>query len=155
MRLVSEAYMSFAAPLIIPLPHFSPLRSSQQVEDIAPTEIRKNFEHHHEWDGGASIGTPTDSQTPAPSKDTPYGAITFDPDKCVKCGRCVAVCQKIQGVGAIGFVGRGADMHLSTMQGLPFDQTKCIECGQVRDSREGKAERWNVAALVMCESCFF
>ena len=117
------------------------------MEDIAPAEVRKTFEHHHEWDGGASVAAPTDSQTPAQSEGAPYTAITFDPDKCIKCGRCVAICQKIQGIGAIGFVGRGADEQVSTVQGLPLDRTKCIECGQVRRSR-----RWEGRG-VEC-SCF-
>lgn len=28
-----------------------------------------------------------------------YNAIVLDPDKCIKCGRCVTVCQEVQGVG--------------------------------------------------------
>lgn len=32
--------------------------------------------------------------------------------------------------GAIGFVGRGDEERVSTVQGLPLDLTKCIECGQ-------------------------
>lgn len=32
--------------------------------------------------------------------------------------------------GAIGFVGRGDQERVSTVQGLPLDLTKCIECGQ-------------------------
>ena len=134
------------APLIAPSLHpSSPLSLFYtQVEDIAPAEIRKTFEHHHEWDGGASVAAPTDSQAPVPSENAPYNAITFDPDKCIKCGRCVAICQKIQGIGAIGFVGRGAEEHVSTVQGLPLDRTKCIECGQVRREIKGgeKGEAW-------------
>jgi hypothetical protein len=29
-----------------------------------------------------------------------YNAIWLDQDKCIKCGRCVAVCEKVQGIGA-------------------------------------------------------
>lgn len=28
-----------------------------------------------------------------------YNAIVLDPDKCIKCGRCVTVCQEVQGIG--------------------------------------------------------
>jgi len=38
------------------------------VDDIASAEVRKTFEHHHEWDGGASVAAPTDSETPAQSE---------------------------------------------------------------------------------------
>ena len=33
------------------------------MDDIASAEVRKTFEHHHEWDGGASLAAPTDSET--------------------------------------------------------------------------------------------
>lgn len=123
----------------VPLPLLLRLLHLSQVEDVAPPGVRRTFTHHHEWDGGASIAAASDSQGPMPSEEDPFNAITFDPDKCVKCGRCVAICQRIQGVGAIGFVGRGVDEHVSTTRGLPLDRTKCIECGQVRGEGGGRS----------------
>jgi len=32
--------------------------------------------------------------------------------------------------GAIGMIGRGIDEHISTLNNLWLDDTKCIQCGQ-------------------------
>jgi iron-only hydrogenase group A len=63
-------------------------------------------------------------------KDVSGPSIIRDPEKCILCGRCVRVCEEIQGVGAIDFVGRGC----KTFVGTAFDQglnlSSCINCGQ-------------------------
>jgi iron-only hydrogenase group A len=57
-------------------------------------------------------------------------SIVRDPEKCILCGKCVRVCEEIQGVGCIDFVGRGS----KTTVGTAFDQglnvSSCINCGQ-------------------------
>jgi iron-only hydrogenase group A len=57
-------------------------------------------------------------------------AIERDPDKCILCGKCVRVCEEIQGVSAIDFIGRGS----RTVVGPAFDEgmnvSSCINCGQ-------------------------
>lgn len=53
--------------------------------------------------------------------------IERDNSKCILCGRCVRVCDEVQGVSAIGFVGRG----FQTRIGTPFDRKlNCEFCGQ-------------------------
>lgn len=46
-----------------------------------------------------------------------------NPSKCILCGRCVAVCDKIQGINAISPTMRGFKTKISE----PY---KCISCGQ-------------------------
>ena len=62
--------------------------------------------------------------------DVSSPSLLRDPEKCILCGRCVRVCEEVQGVGAIDFVGRGS----KTMVGTAFDQglnvSSCIYCGQ-------------------------
>lgn len=62
--------------------------------------------------------------------DVSSPAITRDPEKCVLCGKCVRVCEEVQGVAAIDFVGRGS----KTFIGCAFDQglnvSSCVNCGQ-------------------------
>jgi iron-only hydrogenase group A len=57
-------------------------------------------------------------------------AIVRDPNKCILCGRCVRICEEVQGVSAIDFTKRGFD----TMVLPPFEQdisqTTCVNCGQ-------------------------
>jgi len=62
--------------------------------------------------------------------DVSSPSLVRDPDKCILCGRCVRVCEEIQGVSAIDFIGRGS----RTAVGTPFDEginiSSCINCGQ-------------------------
>ncbi len=57
-------------------------------------------------------------------------AIVLDPVKCVKCGRCVQVCQSLQGVYALEFSGRGDKTVMSPAFNLPLNESPCIKCGQ-------------------------
>ena len=57
-------------------------------------------------------------------------SIVRDPAKCILCGRCVRMCEEVQGVSCIDFVGRGS----KTIVGTAFDQglnvSSCVNCGQ-------------------------
>ncbi len=53
--------------------------------------------------------------------------IERDMDKCVLCGKCVRVCNEIQGLGAIDITGRGFTAKISP----PFEKDlDCEFCGQ-------------------------
>ncbi len=60
-------------------------------------------------------------------RDGSWPVIGRDPDKCVVCGRCVRLCEEVQGVSAIGFVGRGLGVTVATFRDQPLD---CEFCGQ-------------------------
>jgi len=45
--------------------------------------------------------------------DTSTPSIGLDPLKCVLCGRCAEVCQEMQNVWALEFIGRGFDMRIA------------------------------------------
>jgi len=53
-----------------------------------------------------------------------------DPNKCILCGRCVRVCEEVQGVMALDFAGRGFDAIVTTAFDLPYSEINCAECGQ-------------------------
>jgi iron-only hydrogenase group A len=57
-------------------------------------------------------------------------AVERDPDKCILCGRCVRVCEEIQGVAAIDFVGRGSKTHIGAAFDEGLNLSSCILCGQ-------------------------
>ena len=63
-------------------------------------------------------------------KDTSTKAIILDPSKCIKCGRCVQVCQSLQGVYALEFIGRGDATQMCPAASLPLNDSPCIKCGQ-------------------------
>jgi iron-only hydrogenase group A len=62
--------------------------------------------------------------------DVSSPSIIRDPDKCVLCGKCVRVCEEIQGVAAIDFTGRGAKTMVGTAFGTGLNVSSCINCGQ-------------------------
>ncbi len=53
-----------------------------------------------------------------------------DPNKCILCGRCVRVCEELQGVSALDFTGRGFDSIVTTFFDLPPSEVNCANCGQ-------------------------
>lgn len=57
-------------------------------------------------------------------------AIVRDNNKCVLCRRCVAVCEKIQGVGVIGANNRGFDTHIACAFEASLKDVDCVNCGQ-------------------------
>ena len=67
-----------------------------------------------------------------PKYELDYSAphMVRDNNKCILCRRCIAMCEKVQGVGVIGANERG----FNTFIGSPFDmglgETSCVSCGQ-------------------------
>ncbi|SDM11983.1 NADH-dependent [FeFe] hydrogenase, group A6 [Halarsenatibacter silvermanii] len=57
-------------------------------------------------------------------------ALVREPNKCILCGRCVRVCEEMQGVSALQFSRRGFDSIVSTAFDLPQSEVNCSNCGQ-------------------------
>ncbi|AEF80621.1 NADH-dependent [FeFe] hydrogenase, group A6 [Leadbettera azotonutricia] len=57
-------------------------------------------------------------------------AIVLNPEKCIRCGRCVKVCQEVQNVWAIEFLGRGIKGRIASAADAPLGESPCIKCGQ-------------------------
>ncbi len=53
-----------------------------------------------------------------------------DPNKCILCGRCVAVCANVQTVYAIDFSKRGIRSKVSTYLEKGLGNVACTNCGQ-------------------------
>jgi len=62
--------------------------------------------------------------------DTSSPSIVRDPSKCILCGKCVRVCEEIQGVSAIDFIGRGSRAMVGTAFNMGLNISSCINCGQ-------------------------
>ena len=53
-----------------------------------------------------------------------------EPSKCILCGRCVRVCEEVQGVSALEFTERGFDSVVTTAFDMPQSEINCTNCGQ-------------------------
>jgi len=70
---------------------------------------------------GAKIKPHIDDSTPALIRDNA---------KCIKCRRCVTVCNEIQGVGALHPQGRGFDTEIGPAFSRDLSEVACVQCGQ-------------------------
>lgn len=66
-------------------------------------------------------------ERPLIPRDESSPVITRDPEKCILCGKCVRLCDEVQGVAAIGIVHRGLQARVTTLLDRPLD---CEFCGQ-------------------------
>ncbi len=57
-------------------------------------------------------------------------SLILNPQKCVRCGRCVTVCQQMQNVWAIEFLGRGESTRIAPAADVKLNESPCIRCGQ-------------------------
>jgi len=57
-------------------------------------------------------------------------SIVRDPAKCILCGRCIRVCEEVQGISAIDFIGRGSRAFVGTAFNEGINISSCINCGQ-------------------------
>ncbi len=57
-------------------------------------------------------------------------ALVLDPVKCIRCGRCVYVCQNRQDVWALSFLERSYNMRISPAGDIQLADSPCIRCSQ-------------------------
>lgn len=62
--------------------------------------------------------------------DVSSPSVIRDPEKCILCGKCVRVCEEVQQVAAIDFIGRGSSSHVGTAFDEGLNLSSCINCGQ-------------------------
>ncbi|MEW5767244.1 MAG: FAD-dependent oxidoreductase [bacterium] len=75
----------------------------------------------HKFKGGAIHIYPIDRSNPL---------VGHDPNKCIRCGRCVRICAEIKELGALGFVNRGFEAIIKPTFDQPLAETTCDSCGK-------------------------
>ena len=70
-----------------------------------------------------------DQRPDTPDWDIRYPLIR-DSSRCIKCMRCVSVCEKVQGMRVWDVSGTGARTKVSVRDGLDLMDTNCTLCGQ-------------------------
>jgi formate dehydrogenase alpha subunit len=76
---------------------------------------------------------PPDGRT-ADSLDSSHPYVHFDPDLCISCGRCVRMCDEVQGTYALTLAGRGPDTVLVAGAGDRWIDSPCVACGGCVDA---------------------
>ncbi|MBD3221495.1 hypothetical protein GF314_09655, partial [bacterium] len=61
--------------------------------------------------------------------DESHPDIRRDPNKCVKCGKCVEVCDQGRGLAVLGFTQRGFEAGVGPVLNKPMVETHCEACG--------------------------
>ena len=90
--------------------------------------------------------------------------IERDPDKCILCGRCVAVCSEVQMCFALDFAERGFETRISTGLDRPLPKTSCTFCGSciqvcpvgalTEKERRFKGREWELEKVsTICPYC--
>ena len=62
--------------------------------------------------------------------DTSAAHMVRDNNKCILCRRCVATCEKTQGIGVIGANERGFATYIGSAFDMNLSETSCVSCGQ-------------------------
>ncbi len=78
--------------------------------------------------GIREIPFPTD--VPSIPVDNSTTSIVLNQEKCIKCGRCALVCQGMQDVWALEFIGRGEKTRMAPAADVSLNESPCIKCGQ-------------------------
>jgi len=75
--------------------------------------------------GGSLFDNDAERQSPQIESET----LVRDMDKCVKCGRCVEVCQEVQTIRAINTSHRSYEYEISTPYKQALKDGPCVFCG--------------------------
>jgi iron-only hydrogenase group A len=62
--------------------------------------------------------------------DRSTGSIVIDFTKCIKCGRCIQVCQQVQNVWALSLLERGINTRMAPAGDILLAESPCVRCGQ-------------------------
>jgi len=56
--------------------------------------------------------------------------LRYDVNKCIRCGRCIRICDEVQMAHALTFKDRAASVEVTTAFDVPLNDSTCVLCGQ-------------------------
>lgn len=67
-------------------------------------------------------------------RDDSHPYVKLDRDLCIACGRCVRMCDEVQGTFALTLAGRGFDTVVTPGNAASWAESSCVSCGGCVDS---------------------
>jgi formate dehydrogenase alpha subunit len=61
---------------------------------------------------------------------TGNAALEYDTNKCIRCGRCIRICEEVQADSALTFKNRASSVEVTTAFDIPLNESTCELCGQ-------------------------
>ena len=92
-------------------------------QDVFECKLKKYMDEYHvnpQRYAGATHDYPVDESHPD---------VRRDPNKCIKCGKCVEVCEHDRGLAVLGFTARGFEASVGPVLDKPLVETACEACG--------------------------
>ncbi|MBN2883569.1 MAG: (2Fe-2S)-binding protein, partial [Clostridia bacterium] len=62
--------------------------------------------------------------------DTSSPSIVRNQNKCIKCGRCIQMCNQVQGLAILDYIGRSDSAQVKPAFGWYLADVACVACGQ-------------------------
>ncbi len=87
-------------------------------------------QYAYEYQISDEIFTKSETVEPKPNYTTGNEAIEYDLDKCIRCGRCIRICEEVQMDSALTFKERAAGIEVTTAFDIPLNESTCELCGQ-------------------------
>ncbi len=84
---------------------------------------------HEASEHGIEFSEPIHNRPYIPIVDD-HAIIMRDQNKCISCGRCIAVCAEVEGPDILSFYMKHGKQMVGTKSGLPLKDTDCVSCGQ-------------------------
>ncbi|HDS30883.1 MAG TPA: hypothetical protein ENN67_07575, partial [Firmicutes bacterium] len=66
--------------------------------------------------------------------DNRHPYVSYDPNKCILCARCIRTCARVLPISALGLINRGFKTEMRPAMNDPLVETSCVSCGNCIES---------------------